>query len=230
MALMVEAIMLDNNAHATANLRANVACELDWDPKVDSRDIAVTAHAGAVTLRGTVSSLRQVREAQHATRRVLGVTSVSNYLQVRPIASGYAEDSEVRTAVLQALMLNSAVPGTVSADVENSVVCLTGTATWHFQREEAERTCAAVAGVLAIDDGIELVTARAETSIQQAIIAAFRRNAHPAIHDLSVDVLDPGVAILSGTLTSWAERNEAVAAAWSARGVARVDDRIMVSY
>jgi osmotically-inducible protein OsmY len=76
----------------------------------------------------------------------------------------------------------------------------------------------------------ELVPARAETSIQQGIIAAFRRNANTTIHDLSVDVLGPGVAILSGTLTSWAEHDEAVAAAWSARGVARVDDRIMVIY
>jgi len=222
--------MLDNNAHASANVQASVASELDWDPKVDSRDIAVTAHGGAVTLCGTVSSLRQVCEAQHASRRVFGVTSVSNYLQVRSITSGYAEDREVRIAVLQALMLNSAVPATVTADVKKSVVCLTGTATWHWQREEAKCTCAAVAGVLAITDEIELVPAQAETSIQQAIIAAFRRNAHPAIHDLSVDVLRPGVAILSGTLTSWAEHDEAIAAAWSARGVARVDDRITVIY
>jgi osmotically-inducible protein OsmY len=148
--------MLDNNAHATADLRASVAAELDWDPKVDGRDIAVTAHGGAVTLRGTVSSLRQVREAQDAARRVFGVTSVSNYLQVRSITSGYAEDREVRTAVLQALMLNSAVPATVTGDVENSVVCLSGTASWHCQRVEAEHTCAAVAGVLAIADEIEL--------------------------------------------------------------------------
>jgi osmotically-inducible protein OsmY len=87
-----------------------------------------------------------------------------------------------------------------------------------------------VAGVLAVADEIELVPARADISIQQAIIAALRRNAHPALHDLSVDVLAPGVAILSGALTSWAEHDEAVAAAWSARGVARVDDRIMVLY
>src|SRR5262249_8418218 len=85
MALKLEVVMLDNNAHPSASVQARVATELDWDPKVDNSDIAVTAHGGAVTLRGTVSSLRQVREAQHATRRVFGVTSVSNYLQVRSI-------------------------------------------------------------------------------------------------------------------------------------------------
>jgi osmotically-inducible protein OsmY len=33
-----------------------------------------------------------------------------------------------------------------------------------------------------------------------------------------------------GTVSSWAEHDEAVAAAWSARGVTAVDDQIMVTY
>lgn len=50
--------------------------ELFWDPKVDSAAIAVSANAGEVTLRGTVASFRQKREAQKAAERVYGVTSV----------------------------------------------------------------------------------------------------------------------------------------------------------
>src|ERR1700759_1463214 len=42
-------------------LRLDVAAELSWDPKVDSRQIAVSADGGAVTLRGTVGSLREKR-------------------------------------------------------------------------------------------------------------------------------------------------------------------------
>jgi len=33
-----------------------------------------------------------------------------------------------------------------------------------------------------------------------------------------------------GTVTSWAEPDEAVAAAWSAPGVTEVDDQILVAY
>jgi osmotically-inducible protein OsmY len=40
--------------------------ELCWDPKVDSAAIAVSANAGEVTLRGTVASFRQKREAPKA--------------------------------------------------------------------------------------------------------------------------------------------------------------------
>ena len=38
--------------------------ELIWDPKVDSAAIAVSAHGGKVTLRGTVGSFREKREAK----------------------------------------------------------------------------------------------------------------------------------------------------------------------
>ena len=44
-------------------LQADVAAELGWDPKIDSRAVAVSADAGAVTLRGTVGSPREKRDA-----------------------------------------------------------------------------------------------------------------------------------------------------------------------
>jgi osmotically-inducible protein OsmY len=57
--------------------------ELFWDPKVDNVAIAASAKAGTVTLRGTVGSLREKREAKKAAQRVFGVLEVDNQLQVR---------------------------------------------------------------------------------------------------------------------------------------------------
>ena len=93
---------MSDNTCASATVQASVAAELDWDPKIDSSDIVVTADRGAVAMRGTVGNLRQLREALCAARRVHGVTSVSNGLTVRSVASGRAEDREVRIAVLHA--------------------------------------------------------------------------------------------------------------------------------
>lgn len=217
-----------DNTRSSAMVRTSVAAELDWDPRVDSREIEVTADGGWVTLRGTVGSLLHVREAQNATQRVYGVTSVSNHLTVRPVTSGHAEDGEVRTATQQALMLNSSIPATIDIRVMNGVVRLGGSATWNWQRDEGERVCAEVAGVLGVTNDIKLTPERADTDIQQAIMAAFRRSGRLILHELSVEALDRGVVVLSGTVTSWAEHDEAVSCAWSARGVARVDDRIKV--
>lgn len=220
--------MLDMDAQVSAMLRGRVTAELDWDPKVDSRDIMVAADRGAVALCGTVSSLRAARDAEHAARRVYGVTSVSSHLTVRPAFSGPAEDSDVRAAVLHALMLNSTIPATVAATVENGVVCLTGAVTWNWQREEAERLCEAVAGVLGTINEIKLTPVPDNTDVQKAIMESLRRHALLATHEVSVDVPASGVVILFGTVTTWAEHDEAINTGWSARGVTRVHDRIAV--
>jgi osmotically-inducible protein OsmY len=63
------------------DLAADVSDELFWDPKIDNEEIAVSADDGKITLRGTVGSLRQKREARKAAERVFGVISVDNQLQ-----------------------------------------------------------------------------------------------------------------------------------------------------
>jgi osmotically-inducible protein OsmY len=51
-------------------LERHVTDELWWDPKIDSEAIAVSVDDGIVTLRGTVGSFRQKREAKRAAERV----------------------------------------------------------------------------------------------------------------------------------------------------------------
>ena len=106
-------------------LTAYVSDELFWDPKVDNAEIAVSASDGKITLRGTVGSLHQKREANKAAQRVYGVTSLDNQLQVRLLNDQRRSDAELRGDVLQALMLDSLVPTTVDAKVEDGFVTLT---------------------------------------------------------------------------------------------------------
>jgi osmotically-inducible protein OsmY len=61
-----------------------------------------------------------------------------------------------------------------------------------------------------------------------AISCAFRRNAVLDADGISVETSSGGLVILSGTVSSWAVHDYAVAAAWSAAGVTGVDDRIGV--
>ena len=58
------------------DLTADVSDELFWDPKVDNAAIAVSATEGKITLRGTVGSLREKREAKKAAQRA-GAFSLS---------------------------------------------------------------------------------------------------------------------------------------------------------
>ena len=211
-------------------LQFSVADELHWDPKLDSGGIAVSADDGAVTLRGTVGSFREKREAKKAAERVYGVTSVDNQLQVRIMSDARRDDADVRGAVLQALMLDSLVPSTIDARVEDGYVTLTGTADWNYQRFEAEDVAANIVGVLDVTDEIELTASPASADdVKDSIKKAFKRNAKIDADDLSVETYD-GTVVLGGTVDSWAEHDAAVAAAWAAPGVRSVDDNILVEY
>jgi osmotically-inducible protein OsmY len=212
------------------DLELSVTDELLWDPKLDSAAIAASADDGVVTLRGTVGSFRQKREAKRDAERVFGVEMVSNELQVRILDAHRRDDAELRGAVLQALMLDSLVPSTIDAKVADGWVTLTGTANWQFERDEAEFIASNILGVVAVDSEIELVAAGPSASdVKHSIKKAMERNAKLDADGVSVESSN-GQVTLKGTVSSWAEHDDAVDAAWAAPGVRGVKDRIVIAY
>jgi osmotically-inducible protein OsmY len=211
-------------------LSRKVTAELLWDPKIHSEAIAVSAHHGVVTLRGTVGSPREKHEARKATERVSGVENVENELDVRILDEHRREDAELRGDVLQALMLDSAVPTTVDANVRNGQVTLTGVATWKFQRDEAEFVAGNVSGVAGVHNEVALATPAPNAGdVSQSIKKALERDAKLQASNINVDALN-GTVRLTGTVNSWSEHDAAVAAAWAAPGVIEVDDRVNVRF
>ena len=212
------------------DLATDVGDELFWDPKLDNSAIAVSADDGKITLRGTVGSLREKREATKAAQRVFGVISVDNQLQVRLMDDDRRADADLRGDVLQALMLDSLVPTTVDAKVDDGFVTLTGTADWQYQRDEAESVASNIVGSLDVFDEIELNDPTpAAGDVQESIKKAFKRNAKIDADDLYVST-DNGTVTLDGNVSSWAEHDEAIDAAWAAPGVKSVNDDLTVSY
>jgi osmotically-inducible protein OsmY len=205
--------------------------ELYWDPKIDNSAIAASVDDGRVTLRGTVGSLREKREAKNAAARVFGVVSVDNQLEVRLLNDERRGDAELRGDVLQALMLDSLVPKTVDVKVDDGYVTLTGSADWQYQREEAEFVAGNIVGAVDVLDEIELTAPAPDAGeIEDGIKKAFKRNAKLDAGDLSVSTASGGDVTIEGTVSSWAEHDEAIAAAWAAPGVTKVHDRMAVAY
>jgi osmotically-inducible protein OsmY len=211
-------------------LGANVSDELLWDPKVDSEEIAVSADAdGTVTLRGTVGSFRQKSEAERAAERVWGVTTVHNKLDVRILGKRKREDAEMRGDVLQALVLDSVVPTTVDAKVDDGWVSLTGTAEFQYQRGEAAFVAGNVHGVFGVDNEIVLTQTPKAGDVADDIGKAFQRNSKLDADNLTVASAN-GTVTLKGSVRSWSERDDAVAAAWASPGVRDVKDHLTVVY
>jgi osmotically-inducible protein OsmY len=210
-------------------LQQAVRDELAQEPRVDHTEVAVSADDyGVVTLRGTVGSPRQRREAGRAAKRVFGVQEVRNNLDVRVLIGDRREDAVLRADVLQALTLNSLVPSGIDAKVDGAVVTLTGTAHWNFEREEAEATAGNVRGVRGIRSEIVLIPTAHPVEVKDAIEQRLNRNAAVDADSVSVESLG-GKVILRGAVSSWSAREAAVEAAWSVPNVTEVEDRIDIT-
>ena len=212
------------------DLEHYVSDELHWDPKIDDSAIAVSADDGVVTLRGTLASFRQKRDAKKDAQRVYGVKSVRNDLEVRILNDDRRADADLRGDVLQALMLDGVVPSTIDAKVDAGRVTLTGTAPWMFQRDEAELIAGNVRGVTSVEDDIDLVPPGPSAhDVAHSIKKAMERSAKLDAESVEVKS-ENGTITLNGTVGSWADHDEAVDAAWAAPGVTRVKDHITVLY
>jgi osmotically-inducible protein OsmY len=94
--------------------------------------------SGVLVLQHRAGSLREKREAKKAAERVHGVIAVHDELEVRILDKDRRDDTELRGDVLHALILDGLIPTTVDARVIAGLVILTGTASWQYQRDEAE--------------------------------------------------------------------------------------------
>jgi osmotically-inducible protein OsmY len=66
------------------------------------------------------------------------------------------------------------------------------------------------------------------SELQRKIMEAFKRNAEVDANRITVEAHGSEV-ILKGTVRSWIEREEAERVAWSAPGVTKIEDQIVVS-
>jgi osmotically-inducible protein OsmY len=110
----------------------------------------------------------------------------------------------------------------------NGWLTLEGEVEWNYQRQRAEEAVRRVRGVKSITNSIEVEPRVVPTEIKRKIEEALRRAAEVDASRVTVETVGSEV-ILRGTVRSWAERQEAGRAAWSAPGVAKVDNRIIVS-
>jgi osmotically-inducible protein OsmY len=140
---------------STTLLHTKVEGELLGDPRLDAREIAVAVDGGgAVTLRGTVSTMGEKLRAARSAMHVEGVTKVHNFLLVRDLPGDGHADTVLRAEVLEALMINPLVPDSVDATVRDGIVTLSGTVLHERDREAAERVTADVSRVAGIKDHI----------------------------------------------------------------------------
>jgi len=211
------------------DIKRDVEAELRWNPDIDATDIAVAVKNGVVTLTGFVRSYAQKLEAEQTAKRVTGVVAVANDIEVRLPIFNQRPDPEIARDAVAAIQNELPYSSDhIRVVVKDGWVTLEGWVEWNYQRERAERAVRRLRGVKGLTNLIQLQQRVPPAEIKEKIEEAFRRSAELDAARITVET-DGGAVILKGTVRSWAERQEAERAAWAAPGVARVDNRIVIS-
>ena len=212
-----------------ADIKRDVEDELQFEPEVDATDVAVSVHNAVVTLSGFVHDYYQKSVAERATKRVAGVAGVANDLEVRLPAVDQRPDPEIAREAVAAVKAELPFSSeNIRLVVKEGWITLEGAVDWNYARRDAEKAVRRVRGVKGVSNSISVKPKATPTEIRRRIEDALRRSAEVDASRITVEA-NGGEVILRGTVKSWAERADAERTAWSAPGVASVDNRITVS-
>jgi osmotically-inducible protein OsmY len=232
-----EMIRKDMADKSDEEIREAVKDALVFDPRTLAFQPEVKVENGVVTLRGTVDNLKARRSAAQDAVNTIGVHRVKNLLKVR--SKEDLTDAQVEQEIRDALSRDAIVQkAQVKVGVEDGEVQLYGTVDSYFERFQAEDVAARVPGVSTIRNHLDVdyvsppyaygyrgyydwdplvyefdydydtVRVKPDWEIEGDIESELFWSPFVDADEVTVEV-DDGVAVLTGTVDSWAERQAA---------------------
>ena len=205
------------------DLQQDVLRELKWDARIKETDVGVEVDDGVITLSGTVDSWGKRYAAARAAHRVRGVLDIANDIVVKTPGTPGRTDTDIATAVRNALIWDVFVPDTrIRSTVSNGVVTLEGDVDTWTQHDDAARAVRNLSGVREVVNLIEIKAARVDAAmLRKSIEGALERQAEIDAKRVWFEIKDGEVKVF-GTVPTWAEREIVIGAAKGTPGVRTV--------
>jgi osmotically-inducible protein OsmY len=211
-----------------SDIQRDVENELEWEPEIEDKNIAVKVSDGVVTLTGFVPSYSDKYEAEKVAKRIAGVKAVANDLEVKLASADERPDPDIAREAVEKLQRDLPYSSkNIRVTARSSWITLEGDVEWDFQRRSAEAAVRHVKGVKGVINLIHVKPTVNATDVKTKIEQALKRSAEVDADHITV-AADGGKVTLRGRVRSWAERKEAEKAAWRAPGVYEVKNEIMI--
>jgi osmotically-inducible protein OsmY len=235
-------------------LTTRVKSALMANPDPGARQIEVDSANGVVTLSGSVDNESAKISAESAARGVAGVSSVDNKLMVKDAGSNMehgsssAPGADERTSLSHGTSNAASALGAEATSLSSSTLASPAAgssmpASPGLQRDPDERVVAAAGpstgGSSTTSGNYGLGTSSTgrahsgDTTVAQAdsdsqIMQALKADTRTSKLQIDVKSGSQGTVVLSGTVATAAERDEAAEVARGVSGVSKVDNKITV--
>jgi len=212
-----------------SQLRQNIIDEFEFDPSFNGEHVGVVVDKSVVTLSGHVESYAQKLAVIAAARRVKGVHTIAENIEVRYPYQGKTADDQIAQRASDILNWDVLVPkDSVDVLVHDGFVTLSGTVDWQYQRVAAEDDMRKLSGIVCVTNMIKIKPHIDASDIKTRIESALKRHAEIEADAIRISIQNGDKVVLEGRVDNWDERHKVENAAWSTPGVASVDDRLTI--
>jgi len=211
-------------------LQKDVQDAIKWEPLLNAAEIGVTVKDGIVSLTGVVDSYSKKLEAEAAAKNVAGVKAVVEKIEIKFSSSWNKSNADIANEVIAALKSRWDVPSDkVKVTVQDGWVTLEGELSWNYQKDAAKDAVNYLSGVKGVTNNIMIKSESKDAIEKKDVESALSRNWSVNSQDINVNVSGTKVT-LTGTVSSWYQKDEAGRIAWNTPGIWTLDNQLVVEY